>query len=420
MSTTPSIDTSSTAPQLSVADLTLADLSSPSAAARAGLLLCLPELDAASLEAALAAIAATFPDEDIQVAIPGPPVTVAIPSTLHIVQTTADLTRTGWVLAAADYTAAASLAGDDTPHAVLLLADPAAVNHTLLLRRLADAVRSGSVDLVLPRFTLGPSDGLVNSAILYPLTRALFGADIRFPLPVDAALSTRMLQRLASIGHRQIALGQSSALIWPVAEAAIAGFSVRQADADAGPPTLSAQDDFNALFASIAGSLFADIEAKASFWQRARSFNPSTPSEPFAAPAADSAGLDPDIQPMIESFHLAQANLQEIWSLVLPPQSRLALKKLSLESPAQFSLEPALWARVVYDFVLAFHLRTLNRGHLLGALIPLYLAWVASHLRAAANDAALAARHVDETAAAFETEKSYLVSRWRWPDRFNP
>ena len=39
-----------------------------------------------------------------------------------------------------------------------------------------------------------------------------------------------------------------------------------------------------------------------------------------------------------------------------------------------------LWVRIVYDFILAYRLRTLNRGHLLGALTPLYLAWVASHL----------------------------------------
>ena len=79
----------------------------------------------------------------------------------------------------------------------------------------------------------------------------------------------------------------------------------------------------------------------------------------------------------------------------------------------------ALWARMVYDFVLAFRLRTLNRGHLLGALTPLYLAWVASHLLVVESGVP-PEQHVEETAAAFEAEKPYFVSRWRWPDRFNP
>ena len=29
-------------------------------------------------------------------------------------------------------------------------------------------------------------------------------------------------------------------------------------------------------------------------------------------------------------------------------------------------------------------------------------------------------QHIEAVAAAFELDKPYLVSRWRWPDRFNP
>jgi hypothetical protein len=78
-----------------------------------------------------------------------------------------------------------------------------------------------------------------------------------------------------------------------------------------------------------------------------------------------------------------------------------------------------LWARIVFDFLLAYRLRTINRGHLLGALIPLYLAWAASHINILASGTD-PERHIEMVAAAFEADKPYLVSRWRWPDRFNP
>jgi hypothetical protein len=127
---------------------------------------------------------------------------------------------------------------------------------------------------------------------------------------------------------------------------------------------------------------------------------------------------------MLDSFRLAYSNLHEIWSLVLPPNSLLGLKKLSVMPPAAFRMPDALWARIVYDFILAYRLRTINRGHLLGALTPLYLAWVASHLllttNLAAPDSMPPEVHVETLAAAFEADKPYLVSRWRWPDRFNP
>ena len=122
---------------------------------------------------------------------------------------------------------------------------------------------------------------------------------------------------------------------------------------------------------------------------------------------------------MIQAFRLAYTNLQEIWSLVLPPNSLLGLKRLSLTEGAAFRMPETLWARIVFDFLLAYRQRTIHRGHLFGALIPLYLAWVASHINATASGTN-PEHHIEAAASAFETEKPYLVSRWRWPDRFNP
>jgi glucosylglycerate synthase len=415
-----------------IADDTLPD--APTHRSVAELLVCLPAIPADALPAALDVIAAAFPGESVLVASPGhspdhspdhspgQPATPATNSTafpsLQLIPYTTPRTDIEWVLAAGDYAAAAQLALDRNARAVILLGDDTAPLSAPLLRSLADSIRTTNIDLALPRFDLGPNDGLVNSALLYPLSRGLFGADIRFPLPIDAAFSARMAQRLLSTTQRLVALNQSSSLLWPVTEAAIAGFSVRQVLAPTPPPT-PPHEDFNALFITVAGSLFADIDAKASFWQRARGL-PARPPSPPTPSAIDPIDASAEIHSMVESFHLAQDNLQEIWSLVLPPQSRLALKKLSQLSPEAFIMEPDLWARVVYDFTLAFHLRTLNRSHLLGAMTPLYLAWVASYLRTVSGDPTRAANAIELTASAFESEKSYIVSRWRWPDRFNP
>jgi hypothetical protein len=237
-----------------------------------------------------------------------------------------------------------------------------------------------------------------------------------------------MAERLASAAQRFTASGQNSALLWPVAEAAAAGLSVTEVDV--GIRAIPAPDsaDLNSILAHVAGSLFADIEVKASFWQRARlAYSPKDAAAHGQVTAAQEQGAQlpdpPDIQPMLDSFRIAYSNLHELWSLVLPPNSLLGLKKLSLMSAVEFRMPDALWARIVYDFVLAYRLRTINRGHLMGALTPLYLAWVASHLRLASSTGhgALAPEaHIEALAAAFETDKPYLVSRWRWPDRFNP
>ena len=274
---------------------------------------------------------------------------------------------------------------------------------------------SPAADLVLPHYRLGPNNALANSAILYPVTRALYRLCPRFPQAIDVGLSLRMAERLAAAAQPFTAAGQNDAILWPVAEAASANWPVTEIDA--GPRGLPqpASTDLNALLSEIAGSFFADIEARASVWQRVRPWQAGCAAmeTPF------SAGTLPDVTPMLEAFRVAYTNLQEIWALVLPPQTLLGLKHLSLMPPASFRMNDELWTRIVYDFILAYRLRTINRGHLLGALTPLYLAWVASHILLTSSGAA-PEQHIADLAATFERDKAYLVSRWRWPDRFNP
>jgi glucosylglycerate synthase len=407
---------------------TFSDWSQPATPASSGLLVSLSPLSGDALEATLANLGHAFPGEGALVVTPDPaPPESSVPPTLRIVTYTPQAPASGmWVLTAVDHLNTYKLMQEHNSTACLLLGPEAQSLAPEALRSLAEAVTDDNADLVTPRYSLGPRDGLVNSAILYPVTRALFGTRPRYPLAIDLALSKRMSQRLAACAQKFTATNQNAAFIWPVAEAAAVGYSI--AEVPAGTRTLPPPDaaDLNSLLAQVAGSFFADIDAKASFWQRARLAYPTrsaASNHDTAAAEPPVATEAPDVQPMLDSFRLAYTNLHEIWSLVLPPNSLLGLKKLSLMPAASFRMSDTLWARIVFDFVLAYRLRTLNRGHLLGALTPLYLAWVASHLlltSAASPDSIAPEAHIEALAAAFETDKPYLVSRWRWPDRFNP
>jgi len=405
------------------------------------LLVSLCSLPHEALEATIANLVSAFPGQNILVATPDAAAQPAAQSsgTLSLLPyTPAAASRAAWLLTAADFLNTFKLAEEQHATVCLLLGPEAQSLSIDALHALAQAIGSGSasaggsiIDLAVPRYSLGPREGLVNSAILYPVTRALYGTSARFPLAVDLGLSLRMAERLATVAQKFTAANQNDALLWPISEAAIAGFAI--VEVPAGPRTVPTPvaADLNTLLTQIVGSLFADIDAKAAFWQRTHT-NPGAPSsaQPDVSPAktkmdrsatdSEDALIETAIAPMLDSFHLAYTNLHEIWSLILPPNSLLGLKKLSLLPAESFQMPDGLWVRIVYDFVLAYRLRTLNRGHLLGALTPLYLAWVASHLNLTAAGAISPGRHIEQLAAAFETDKSYLVSRWRWPDRFNP
>jgi hypothetical protein len=163
------------------------------------------------------------------------------------------------------------------------------------------------------------------------------------------------------------------------------------------------------------------MERCAAHWQKTRGSVslPARGESVSLAEDADSADLN--LNRMIETFQLGVRDLQEIWGLVLPPATLFELRKLSRMKPEHVSMPDDLWARIVYDFALAHHLRTINRDHLLRSMTPLYLAWVASYARELENAGpADVEQRIERLSLAYEAHKPYLISRWRWPDRFNP
>ena len=389
----------------------VSDAHSTATPVRTGLLVFIAPMATESLEGIFANLTASFPAQKIAIATPNDTSGTAYPA-LRVIST--QTTNSVWPLAATDFLNAVSAAKENEAHTVLMLGPGADSLSTSALRDLANAVSDTTFDLAIPHYSLPPNAGLVNSAILYPLTRALFGSRVRFPLSIDMAFSLRMADRLATTAQRFVNLNQADAILWPVSEAALAGLSVDEIDVGARMLPQPAEPNINAILSLVTGSLFADIEAKAAFWQRPRRLPPER--HPF--PAIHAIDGDFDIAPMVEAFRLAFSNLQEIWSLVLAPNSLLGLKRLSVVEPSAFRMPENLWARVVFDFLVAYRLRTINRGHLLGALIPLYLAWVAGHINVVKSGTS-SEMHVEAVASAFESDKQYIVSRWRWPDRFN-
>ena len=387
------------------------DAHSTDAPARGGLLVFIAPMAADALANLFTNLSELFSAEGLLIATPNDTSGTAYPG-LRVISTQA--TNAVWPLAAADFLHAANAAKENGARGIMMLGPGADSLSTAALRDLAKAVSDSSFDLAVPHYSLPPSAGLVNSAILYPLSRALFGSRARFPLSLDLAVSTRMADRLAGTAQRFVNATQSDAIIWPISEAAVAGLSVDEIDVGTRILPQPAEPNINAILTLVTGSLFADIEAKAAFWQRPRRL----PPEQRGFSEVHGIEGEVDVAPMVEAFRLAFSNLQEIWSLVLAPNSLLGLKRLSVVEPSTFRMTENLWARIVFDFLVAWRLRTLNRGHLLGALIPLYLAWVAGHLNVVKSGIS-SETHVEAVAAAFESDKQYIVSRWRWPDRFN-
>lgn len=282
---------------------------------------------------------------------------------------------------------------------------------------LARPVLELDFDLVTPCYCHAPAEGLLNTGIVAPLMRALYGRRIEHPLGPDFGFSGRLAARVLAGSANQRTHPRSLASL--TVDAICEGFEICQANV--GIRHYPAVDWMNqsSVLAQILAPVFVETEFHAAQWQRVRG---SQPVSVFGeAVVSDSAAEVPDIRRMIDSFELGVRNLQEIWSATLPPGTLLELAKMTRQPREHFHMPDRTWARIVYDFALGYRLRLINPDHLVRAMTPLYLAWVASFLLdTAAGGAITVTQRLEDLALAFEAAKPYLVSRWRWPDRFNP
>jgi hypothetical protein len=288
------------------------------------------------------------------------------------------------------------------------------------VRDLAQPLVERDLDLVVPNYARRKFEGLLNSSIIAPLMRCLYGKRIHNPMGPDLGISRRLFQKMLATERTAGSGGNrvhSFASVTPAALCENLQVCEVHLAARIYPPT--DWMNISSLLAQILSPIFLDMERNAACWQRMR---PSVSVPAIGEPLLVSQDTGTvDISRMIESFQLGVRDLQDIWGLVLPPSSLFELRKLARLPSEQFRMPDDLWVRIVYDFALAHRLRTINRDHLLKSMTPLYLAWVSSY----AHDLETAGRtaleeRLERLSVAYESGKTYLVSRWRWPDRFNP
>jgi glucosylglycerate synthase len=282
--------------------------------------------------------------------------------------------------------------------------------------RIAQPLFDSQADLVLPHYARRKFEGLLNASILAPMMRALYGKRVNNPMGPDIGVSQRLFQKMLAAKTTGNQLN-SLASLTPTALCQNLQIIEVNFGARIYPPT--DWSNLSSVLAEVLSPVFLDMERYAPFWQRTRVSLPlPVVGEPFPLDQ-DSPAMD--TRDMVESFQLGNRELQEIWGLVLPPASLFELRKLSRLPVEHFRLPDELWVRIVYDFALAHRLRTISRDHLLRSMTPLYLGWVASYVHDLTLAGAMSPAHrLESLSLAYEAGKSYLVSRWRWPDRFNP
>jgi glucosylglycerate synthase len=320
---------------------------------------------------------------------------------------------------AADYRAIVSASESLNARAYALIATDVEAVTPEWIHRLATPVIEQNYDLVSPLYVFHRFEGVLTSGILYPLIRSVYGKRIHNPLGPDFGASARFLQQILQGDSTRPKTSPLRITVPLGPEAVSRGYQVCQANLGERKHPPVDWKNLSSLLAEVLGPLFAAMERDAPMWQRVRGSEPVATFGPPLPSVTDK--VEVDVKRLHEPFQLGFRNLQEIWALLLPPKTLFELQRLGRMGPEQFRMPDELWVRIIYDFSLGYRLRSISRDHLLRALTPLYLGWVASYaVEVEKMDARATEHRIERLCGAFEAGKPYLVSRWRWPDRFNP
>jgi len=285
---------------------------------------------------------------------------------------------------------------------------------------LVQPIVDAGFDLVTPQYKRHKYDGLLITGVLYPMVRALFGKRIRQPIGTDFGFSGAMVGSCLSANHRITESARHQIDLWISLQALQNDLTVCQVSLGGRPrQKKGVTPELSTVLADAVGTLFAEIERSAEVWQRVRG-SQAIPTFGLRLDV-DTSPAHVDPSPMVSAFRLGCESLQDVWSRVLSPATLIELRKLGRVPEESFRLPAELWARVLYDFAVGYRLRAIGHDHLLRALTPLYLGWTASFIASikTARPSEVEAQ-IELLGGAFEAEKPYLISRWRWPDRFMP
>jgi hypothetical protein len=288
------------------------------------------------------------------------------------------------------------------------------------MERLLGPILGQGFDFAAPYYQRHKFDGTLTNGIVYPLNRALYGKRLRQSMGFEFGFSRPFIEYCAGQKNWATDAAATATDIWLCSRAAAEGFRI--CEANLGPQAERAKQhtaEVSSILTQVLGPLFSEIERNSVTWQKVKgsqavpAFGPRLPVKAEPVPL--------DTTRLIEAFRKGSQDLRDIWGMVLSPATLIGLKKLAVGSDAAFVMKDDLWARSVYEFALGFRQRVIARDHLLQALTPLYLGWVASFLRQVEHATpAEFERRLEDLCLAYEAQKPYLISRWRWPDRFNP
>jgi len=307
---------------------------------------------------------------------------------------------------------------------------------------LAGPILKGGYDFVAPLYARYKYDGTITNTVTYPLTRALYGHRIRQPIGGDFGVSGDLVRHYLAQEDWTDDVSKFGIDIWMTTSALAGGFAVCQTRL--GAKIHDPKDpgsDLGPMFRQVVGTILRLAIRYPDHWLNIRGSH-DVPAYGFER-IIDPPPLDVNTIRLLTEFHQGSLTMADRWREMFAPANLETLLVLAEEAGrladtagarlglggdaasttastaemanalAAFHFPDDVWARLIYDLVVAARRGDVAIEVMVAALVPVYFGRVGSFVienRAVTTDQA--EERVERQAREFELLKPYLVERW--------
>jgi len=270
-------------------------------------------------------------------------------------------------------------------------------------------------DYVIPIYVRHKYDGTITNNITYPLTRTLYGLRTRQPIAGDFGFSGK----LARVWLTEKTWTDNVYLfgidIWMTTIAIARGFKVCQTFLGA-PKTHRTKDPASHLgpmFFQVVGTVFQLAVEFEYIW---KDVSESMPTSIFGF------GLGVREEPpevkvtrenLLKQFLKGVEEYGEVWTRAISPLNLEDIMTLKNKTADEVRVPADLWARTLFDYIVAYRDEMKDRSNLMNSLVPLYYLRTLGYVNEIRDmETKEAEEFLNEECRIMEGEKYYLIAKW--------
>ena len=281
------------------------------------------------------------------------------------------------------------------------------------VQNILSPVLEGGFDFVAPAYKRYKFDGTLTNTIAYNLTRALYGANIRQPIGGDWALSLAFTRFLLAQEIWDSDIAKYGVDIWMTTRALVANFRVAQARLGVKLHLDKDPNDLSQMFYQVVATIFKMMELDIDYWRNIHTMRDIPIFGAYVGMEPQSFMIDKET--LIGYYKSGFINFGALWREYLGDEIFAQLQHLSEQKTGgKFDLPSAVWVKIVYRYAAHFHQQDSQRGKLIGTLIPIYNARVASLIDSLGDDTIDTEAFFEAQAVEFERAKASLIAEYEY------